>query len=884
MGATTCNMAKFLSAIGLLFVAALALAAPTPTQNIVQLAAGIPDLSTLVTALKAGNLVTALSDPGPFTVFAPTNEAFAALPNGTLASLLEPKNIKQLQSILEYHVIPGAAVRAEDLKASQDVKTLEGQAVHINKISGSVTVQNAKVIKADVGATNGVVHVINSVLTPPTTFDSAVQPIQNGERNIVQLLSNDPELSTLVAALTAAKLTDALSGSYPGISSWTVFAPTNKAFSALPAATLAHLLLPSSIKELQAVLELHVLRKSIQSKDLTGVEPTLLKGKSLIIGGQGSSKNIAYAVGAKDAKIILVDLEASNGVVHVIDRVMYVAAKPGSTRSIKELISRDPELSTLVAALTAANLVLPVFTKGVTLFAPTNKAFSLLPPAVLADLLLPKNIEQLVGLLKYHVLTGAFSFKELVQGGQQDTLTGQPVVLKQSLSNDGVTGALLVNDALATFVDLQASDGVVHVIDQVLLPTFTSSSDLMEVVASQPQLSTFATALNAGAMTGTLKGNGKLQRFQVDNTVGAKGDDKPIWDKFINQCAYGQRGPSIFNVPSNGALCPYTVFAPTNEAFAKLPKATLEHLLNPDNQGELQEILELHIIPGVALESQRLRETEFPVGFTQISIQGFYSTLLGNTDLNFVPDGEFFPDKKYANGTTLLSNDIFYDYPEHIPKQYSAIVLGNLANLGASNGIVHIIDSVLIPLAATKTIVQELEEDEGLTTMLAALKAANLLRTLNDTATGPYTVFAPTNGAFAALPKATLKHLLDPRNIGELQDLLEYHIIADHGIYKHGALAAGQALRTGCVNTGRPCLASLDLEAFNGTTLMGKKVTITPVGEAGVDGSIMIDKSNVIGFENSAFDGTGNFNHRASNGNWIKIDQVLTKHYMPTLV
>merc|ERR1712153_188797 len=175
MGATTCNMAKFLSAIGLLFVAALALAAPTPTQNIVQLAAGIPDLSTLVTALKAGNLVTALSDPGPFTVFAPTNEAFAALPNGTLASLLEPKNIKQLQSILEYHVISGAAVRAEDLKASQNVKTLEGREVHINKISGSVTVQNAKVIQADVGATNGVVHVINSVLMPPAVVALKVE-------------------------------------------------------------------------------------------------------------------------------------------------------------------------------------------------------------------------------------------------------------------------------------------------------------------------------------------------------------------------------------------------------------------------------------------------------------------------------------------------------------------------------------------------------------------------------------------------------------------------------------------------------------------------------------------------------------------------------------
>jgi len=154
----------------LLFVAALALAAPT--QNIVQLAAGIPDLSTLVTALKAGNLVTALSGAGPFTVFAPTNEAFAALPPATLKSLLEPKNIQQLQSILEYHVISGAAVRAEDLKASQNVKTLEGQEVHINKISGSVTVQNAKVIQADVGATNGVVHVIHGVLTPPTAVGS----------------------------------------------------------------------------------------------------------------------------------------------------------------------------------------------------------------------------------------------------------------------------------------------------------------------------------------------------------------------------------------------------------------------------------------------------------------------------------------------------------------------------------------------------------------------------------------------------------------------------------------------------------------------------------------------------------------------------------------
>merc|ERR1712195_188934 len=221
---TTCNMAKSLPVIGLLFVAALALAAPTPTKSIVQLAAGIPDLSTLVTALKAGDLVTALSGAGPFTVFAPTNEAFAALPPATLAFLLKPANIKQLDAILEYHVISGAAVRAEDLKPSQDVKTLEGQKLHITKVDGTVTVQKAKVTLADVAATNGVVHVIDGVLTPPK------QILGSAEKNIVQLAAGIPDLSTLVTALKAGNLVTALSGTGP----FTVFAPTNEAFAALP--------------------------------------------------------------------------------------------------------------------------------------------------------------------------------------------------------------------------------------------------------------------------------------------------------------------------------------------------------------------------------------------------------------------------------------------------------------------------------------------------------------------------------------------------------------------------------------------------------------------------------------------------------------------------
>merc|ERR1711935_810741 len=146
-----------------------------PVLNIVELAAHSPDLSTLVTALKAGNLVTALSGAGPFTVFAPTNGAFAKLPKATLAYLLEPKNIKELQDVLKYHVIAGTAVYVKDLKkGNQYLTTLEGKQLRITKAGSSVNVQNALVITADVIASNGVVHIIDKVLIPAAVSGNIV--------------------------------------------------------------------------------------------------------------------------------------------------------------------------------------------------------------------------------------------------------------------------------------------------------------------------------------------------------------------------------------------------------------------------------------------------------------------------------------------------------------------------------------------------------------------------------------------------------------------------------------------------------------------------------------------------------------------------------------
>lgn len=134
-------------------------------QNIVELAAETDILSTLVSAVQAGELVETLQGDGPFTVFAPTNDAFAALPEGTLESLLKPENKDQLVKILTYHVVPGK-VMSTDLSDGQTAATVQGSDIKVKIAEGAVHINEATVIKADVAASNGVVHVIDTVIMP----------------------------------------------------------------------------------------------------------------------------------------------------------------------------------------------------------------------------------------------------------------------------------------------------------------------------------------------------------------------------------------------------------------------------------------------------------------------------------------------------------------------------------------------------------------------------------------------------------------------------------------------------------------------------------------------------------------------------------------------
>jgi len=135
-------------------------------QDIVDTAVGAGQFKTLAAALQAAGLVDTLKGPGPFTVFAPTDAAFAKLPAGTLESLLKPENKAKLTAILTYHVVPGA-VKAEQVTKLDEAKTVNGAMVKVSTDHGKVMINNANVVKADIPASNGVIHVIDTVILPP---------------------------------------------------------------------------------------------------------------------------------------------------------------------------------------------------------------------------------------------------------------------------------------------------------------------------------------------------------------------------------------------------------------------------------------------------------------------------------------------------------------------------------------------------------------------------------------------------------------------------------------------------------------------------------------------------------------------------------------------
>ncbi|TVQ84599.1 MAG: T9SS C-terminal target domain-containing protein, partial [Bacteroidetes bacterium] len=263
--------------------------------------------TTLAAAVAAAGLVETLQGDGPFTVFAPTDDAFAALPEGLLDDLLDdPEGL--LTDILLYHVV-GAFALSTDLEDGQEITTLLGQDVVVTITNGSVFINDAEVILADLVADNGVVHVIDAVLVPEEEEEPTT---------VVDIILESEIHTTLAAAVAAAGLVETLQGDGP----FTVFAPTDDAFAALPEGLLDDLLDdPEGL--LTDILLYHVVGAFALSTDLEdGQEITTLLGQDVVVTITNGSVFI------NDAEVILADLVADNGVVHVIDAVLVPEEEP----------------------------------------------------------------------------------------------------------------------------------------------------------------------------------------------------------------------------------------------------------------------------------------------------------------------------------------------------------------------------------------------------------------------------------------------------------------------------------------------------------------------------------------------------------------------------
>ena len=427
-----------------------------PAGNIVEVAQATPDFSYLVAAVLrastgATNVAEILSSAGPFTLFAPTNSAFIDAGFATIDDI-NAADPDVLASILTYHVVAGR-VFSSDLTNDATPATANGQNVTIGVSASGATVKGkanseaSNITAANIMARNGVVHVIDKVLLPPGSITSQVVATS--------------ALSLLEAAVVKAELASTLDGAGP----FTVFAPTDDAFiqSGITSSTIE-----SKTKlELQSLLLYHVLPAQVMAADV----PAGPNAKVITAGGDSvfvtSNSSGVYVNGIS---VIQADIEASNGVIHLLSKALIPAVG-----NIVEVAQANPDFSYLVAAVlrasTGATNVAGVLTSAgpFTLFAPTNSAFIDAGFATIDDIN-AADPDVLASILTYHVVAGRVFSSDLTNDATPATANGQTVTI--GISGSGATVKGMSNETASniTAANIMARNGVVHVIDKVLLP------------------------------------------------------------------------------------------------------------------------------------------------------------------------------------------------------------------------------------------------------------------------------------------------------------------------------------------------------------------------------------------------------------------------------
>lgn len=416
--------------------------------------------NTLESALAATDLQGDLDDAAEtYTVFAPDDQAFDALPAGALDSLLDDP--EGLTDLLSYHVVPGSFPSAE-LADGDELVSLRGDTLTLTVNANGVFVDGVLVATPDLAADNGVVHSIIAVLAPPAR--PADTTVADTTTSVVDVIAGRDDLTTLATAVEAADLIEALDDS---TGAFTVFAPADSAFAALPEGTLDSLL--DDAEGLADLLRYHVVAGTFAAADLMdGMRLATLQGDSLTVSVTSAG------VFVDSAAVTVPDLTADNGVVHVIGGVLTPAmpvdtsdgGEEVDTTTVFDVIAESDVHATLESALIASGLdaALDDSTAMLTVFAPTDAAFAALDQDSLSAVL-DDPTGRLADLLRAHVVAGVLTADSLTDGRRLVALSGDTLVVAV-----GAGGAVSVNGVAVTMADLTAGNGVVHVVGEVLVP------------------------------------------------------------------------------------------------------------------------------------------------------------------------------------------------------------------------------------------------------------------------------------------------------------------------------------------------------------------------------------------------------------------------------
>ena len=563
----------------------------TSDKNIVEIAQGTSSLSTLVDALVAADLTDALSGEGPFTVFAPSNDAFAKLDPDVLNNIIS--NPALLTSLLQYHVA-GAELTSDRLNGT--VQTLlSGQTVEAVNAGGVIINGTSNVTTADVIASNGIIHVIDEVLIPEDFYAQTLAQIVAGSDNHKILLSAlaKPELSGLLAA--ANDPTQDL----------TVFAPTDDAFTAVLGVLGKESIDDIPVQLLNEIVSYHILGTAVTSDQLTnGDVETILPGESVTV-------DITDGVKINNANVTAADLKAVNGVAHVVDAVLLPSYVAYSVGTIAEVVLFENDFTILAGALRKADLLETVATApALTVFAPDNAGFVAAGITNLDDY----TAEQLTDVLTYHVIGSVVKAADLPASGIAETLNGN--IYLGYLFNGGVLINGLTNVKLDK-IDIEKSNGVIHVIDRTLVPP---APNVVEIAVA-------------------LADNGEASDFTVLVSL-------------LTNPAYSDIADAIVAEDN------ITVFAPTDAAFGEIAD-----VLPTLTEAQVRSVLTYHAA-GARVFAEDLNEGD---NLTMLNLQDVRVK-------SIIDDLIVLEDKSGAD---------------------DAIVI--IKNVHGSNGVIHAIDKVLIP-------------------------------------------------------------------------------------------------------------------------------------------------------------------------------------------